>query len=53
MVMGESLSVDERPGSSVIASSIKGSNVIVVRLTHVPGHNAISTFAAIVDDAEF
>ena len=53
MVTGESLPVDKRPGSSVIAGSINGSSVIVVRLTNLPGHNTISTIAAMVDEAKF
>lgn len=53
MITGESLPVDKRPGSSVIAGSINGSSVIVVRLTNLPGHNTISTIAAMVDEAKF
>ena len=53
MVTGESLPVEKQPGSSVIAGSINGSGVIVVRLTNLPGHNTISTIAAMVDEAKF
>lgn len=53
MVTGESLPVDKQPGSSVIAGSINGSGVIVARLTNLPGHNTISTIAAMVDEAKF
>ena len=53
MVTGESLPVEKHPGSSVIAGSINGSGVIVARLTNVPGHNTISTIAAMVDEAKF
>lgn len=53
MVTGESLPVDKHPGSSVIAGSINGSGVIVARLTNLPGHNTISTIAAMVDEAKF
>jgi Cd2+-exporting ATPase len=53
MVTGESLPVEKLPGSSVIAGSLNGSGVIVVRLTHLPGHNTISTIAAMVDEAKF
>ena len=53
MVTGESLPVEKLPGSSVIAGSINGSGVIVIRLTHLPGDNTISTIAAMVDAAKF
>ncbi len=53
MVTGESLHVEKLPGSSVIAGSLNGSGVIVVRLTHLPGDNTISTIAAMVDQAKF
>lgn len=53
MVTGEILPVEKIPGSSVIAGSLNGSGVIVVRLTHLPGHNTISTIAAMVDEAKF
>ena len=53
MVTGESLPVEKLPGSSVIAGSLNGSGVIVVRLTHLPGDNTISTIATMVDEAKF
>lgn len=53
MVTGESIPVDKHPGSSVIAGSINGSSVIVVRLTYLPGQNTISKIAAMVDEAKF
>jgi len=53
MVTGESLPVKKLPGSSVIAGSFNGSGVIVVRLTHLPGDNTISTIATMVDEAKF
>lgn len=53
MVTGESLPVEKSPGSPVIAGSLNGSGVIVVRLTHLPGDNTISTIAAMVDQAKF
>ncbi|KAL8906376.1 MAG: hypothetical protein Q9207_002088 [Kuettlingeria erythrocarpa] len=53
MVTGESLPVEKVPGSSVIAGSLNGSGVIVVRLTHLPGDNTISTIATMVDEAKF
>ena len=52
MVTGESLPVEKHPGSSVVAGSINGSGVVVVRLTHLPSHNTISTIAAMVDEAK-
>ncbi|KAK5202756.1 hypothetical protein LTR41_011500 [Exophiala xenobiotica] len=53
MVAGESLPVEKHPGSAVIAGSLNGSGVVVVRLTHLPGSNTISTIAAMVDEAKF
>lgn len=53
MVTGESLPVEKLPGSSVIAGSLNGSGVIVVRLIHLPGDNTISTIATMVDEAKF
>ncbi|TKA63848.1 hypothetical protein B0A55_10907 [Friedmanniomyces simplex] len=53
MVTGEALPIDKRPGALVVAGSINGSGVIVVRLTNLPGNNTISTIAAMVDEAKF
>lgn len=53
MMTGESLPVEKLPGSSVIAGSLNGSGVVVVRLTHLPGDNTISTIATMVDEAKF
>ncbi|KAK4996480.1 hypothetical protein LTR66_003917 [Elasticomyces elasticus] len=53
MVTGESLPVEKARGSAVIAGSLNGSGMIIVRLTHLPGHNTISTIAAMVDEAKF
>lgn len=53
MMTGESLPVVKLPGSSVIAGSLNGSGVVVVRLTHLPGDNTISTIATMVDEAKF
>jgi len=53
MVTGESLPVKKPLGSSVIAGSLNGSGVIIVRLTHLPGDNTISTIATMVDEAKF
>ncbi|TKA80278.1 hypothetical protein B0A55_03042 [Friedmanniomyces simplex] len=53
MITGESLPIEKRRGSLVVAGSINGSGVIVVRLTNLPGNNTISTIAAMVDEAKF
>ncbi|KAK4574266.1 hypothetical protein LTR86_002027 [Recurvomyces mirabilis] len=53
MVTGEALPIEKRPGAQVIAGSINGSGVIIVRLTSLPGNNTISTIAAMVDEAKF
>ncbi|KAK0249281.1 hypothetical protein LTS09_015543 [Friedmanniomyces endolithicus] len=53
MITGEALPVDKRPGSLVVAGSINGSGVIVVRLTNLPGDNTISTIEAMVNEAKF
>jgi len=53
MVTGESLPVEKPLGSSVIAGSLNGSGVIIIRLTHLPGDNTISTIATMVDEAKF
>ena len=53
MVTGEAIPIDKRPGSLVVAGSINGSGVIVVRLTNLPSNNTISTIAAMVDEAKF
>jgi len=53
MVTGESLPVEKLLGSSVLAGSLNGSGVIIVRLTHLPGDNTISTIATMVDEAKF
>lgn len=53
MVTGESLPVEKLPGSSVVAGSVNGSGVIIVRLSHLPGDNTISTIATMVDQAKF
>lgn len=53
MVTGESIPVEKYPGSPVIAGSLNGSGAIVIRLTHLPGDNTISTIATMVDQAKF
>lgn len=53
MVTGKSLPVEKLLSLSVIVSSLNGSGVIIVRLTHLPGDNMISTIAMMVDEAKF
>ncbi|KAL8737137.1 MAG: hypothetical protein Q9181_001983 [Wetmoreana brouardii] len=53
MVTGESLPVEKCPGSSVIAGSLSGSSVIIIRLTHLPDDNTTSMIATMVDEAKF
>jgi Cd2+-exporting ATPase len=53
IVTGESLPVEKFPSSSVIAGSLNGSGVIIVRLTYLPGNNTISTIATMIDEAKF
>ena len=53
MMTGEFLPVEKLSGSSIIAGSLNGSGVVVVRLTHLPGDNTISTIATMVDEAKF
>ncbi|TKA21869.1 hypothetical protein B0A50_08741 [Salinomyces thailandicus] len=53
MITGESVPVEKHSGSAVIAGSINGSGVIVVKLVNLPTHNTISTIAAMVDEAKF
>ncbi|KAK5117630.1 hypothetical protein LTR62_005053 [Meristemomyces frigidus] len=53
MVTGEAVPIDKRPNSLVVAGTINGSGVIIVRLTNLPGNNTISTIAAMVDEAKF
>jgi Cd2+-exporting ATPase len=52
MITGESLPVEKRPGSIVIAGSVNGSGVLVVRLSRLPGSNSITTIANMVDEAK-
>ena len=53
MITGESRPIEKLAGSSVIAGSLNVSGFMVVRLTRLPGHNTISTIAAMVDEANF
>ena len=52
MITGESLPVEKKPGSVVIAGSINGSSVLTIRLSRLPGSNTISTIASMVDEAK-
>ncbi|RDA86596.1 hypothetical protein CP532_5978 [Ophiocordyceps camponoti-leonardi (nom. inval.)] len=52
MLTGESRPVDKRAKSNVIAGTINGSGVMVVRLNRLPGDNTITTIAAMVDEAK-
>lgn len=53
MVTGESRTVEKRAGSSVVAGSVNGGGVLMVRLTRLPGDNTISEIAGMVDAAKF
>jgi Cd2+-exporting ATPase len=53
IVTDESLSVEKFPNSSIIAGSLNGLGVIIVRLKHLPNDNTISTIAMMVDEAKF
>ncbi|KAF2269614.1 heavy metal translocatin [Lojkania enalia] len=52
MLTGESMPVEKRKNSSVIAGSINGSGTLIVRLIRIPGDNTISTIAQMVDEAK-
>ncbi|KAF2801900.1 copper-translocating P-t [Mytilinidion resinicola] len=52
MLTGESRPIEKQVGSKVIAGSINGSGKLIVRLTHLPGENTISTIAGMVDNAK-
>ncbi|KAL7628066.1 hypothetical protein AAE478_002262 [Parahypoxylon ruwenzoriense] len=52
MLTGESLPIEKKPGSTIIAGSLNGSGTVTVRLTKLPGENTISTIAGMVDDAK-
>ncbi|KAI1172172.1 copper-transporting P-type ATPase [Nemania sp. FL0916] len=51
MVTGESLPVIKIPGSSVIAGTMNGPYVLLVKLTRLPGKNTITDIAKLVEDA--
>ncbi|KAK7429942.1 hypothetical protein QQZ08_003564 [Neonectria magnoliae] len=52
MLTGESRLVEKHPKSSVIAGSINGPGLLLVRLTHLPSDNTIIAIAAMVDEAK-
>ena len=52
MITGESRPVEKYVRSKVIAGSINGSGILVVRLSRLPGDNTISTIANMVDEAK-
>lgn len=52
MITGESKPVEKHVKSPVIAGSMNGSGMLLVRLTRLPGDNTISTIAGMVDEAK-
>ncbi|KAH6619562.1 E1-E2 ATPase-domain-containing protein [Chaetomium sp. MPI-SDFR-AT-0129] len=52
MITGESRPVEKYPKSPVIAGSVNGSGMLLVRLARLPGDNTISTIAGMVDEAK-
>lgn len=52
MITGESKPVEKHTKSPVIAGSLNGSGMLLVRLTRLPGGNTISTIAGMVDEAK-
>ncbi|KAI4599803.1 hypothetical protein KJ359_001539 [Pestalotiopsis sp. 9143b] len=52
MVTGESSPVEKSVKSSVIAGSINGSGVMIVRLSRLPEENTITAIAHMVDEAK-
>ncbi|KAL4729447.1 hypothetical protein ACLX1H_003867 [Fusarium chlamydosporum] len=52
MLTGESRPVEKYPKSGVIAGSINGSGVMIVRLNRLPSDNTINAIAAMVDEAK-
>ncbi|KAL7788267.1 E1-E2 ATPase domain-containing protein [Trichoderma ceciliae] len=52
MMTGESMPVEKRAKSQVIAGSVNGSGTLCIRLTRLPGDNTISTIAGMVDEAK-
>ncbi|KAF1929843.1 heavy metal translocatin [Didymella exigua CBS 183.55] len=52
MLTGESTPVVKQVGSTVIAGSINGSGMLMIRLTRLLGDNTITTIASMVDEAK-
>ncbi|CAG7926304.1 unnamed protein product [Penicillium olsonii] len=52
MLTGESSPVEKYPSSVVIAGSINGNGVMIVRLNRLPSDNTINAIAAMVDEAK-
>ena len=52
MLTGESVPVEKRVQSRVIAGTMNGSGSLIVRLTRLPGDNTVTTIAAMVDEAK-
>jgi Cd2+-exporting ATPase len=52
MITGESMPVEKHTGCAIIAGSVNGPGVLLVRLTRLPGDNTISTIAGMVDQAK-
>ncbi|KAI6795391.1 heavy metal translocatin [Hortaea werneckii] len=51
MLTGESNPVPKQPGDSIIAGTMNGPGVLVVRLTRLPGANSITDIASLVENA--
>ncbi|KAK4136471.1 copper-translocating P-t [Trichocladium antarcticum] len=52
MITGESRPVEKHTKSRVIAGSVNGLGILLVRLTRLPGDNTINTIASMVDEAK-
>lgn len=52
MVTGESRPVEKYKNSAVIAGSVNGAGILLVRLNRSPGDNTINTIANMVDEAK-
>ncbi|XP_044723949.1 e1-E2 ATPase domain-containing protein [Hirsutella rhossiliensis] len=52
LITGEHRPVEKHAKSPVIAGTINGSGMLVIRATRLPGDNTIDTIAAMVDEAK-
>ncbi|KAK5998960.1 P-type cation-transporting ATPase [Cladobotryum mycophilum] len=52
MLTGESLPIEKRIDSSLMAGTINHSGTMLARVTRLPGENTISAIAAMVDEAK-